>query len=105
MTVQWWKTPAAQGGGGQDNTKVTQKNIAEWIGFDGTSFQNTVPSDNGSFKVTAVVTTAGSEAVTIVGLGKEKRGTNYPLITSTVTLATGSISTTVSSGTGFPTGS
>jgi len=104
MIVQWWKTPTSQGGAGQTSASVTQANVANWLGFNGTTFLNTTPSDNGSFKITAASTTAGAESVTLMGLGVEKRNGDFPLITAVINLPSGTFTTTVSAGTAFPTG-
>lgn len=100
MVIQWWKTPVGQGGAGQLSASVTIPNAAKAIGNTGAN--NLLTTDNGEFKVTEIDATAGAEEVTIMGLGTEKRGTNFPLITSVVNLSTGSITTTVGAGTAFP---
>jgi len=85
--VQWWKTPIAQGGGGQTTANVDSTNICPYVGLPQTT-------DSGSFVLREVDATAGAETVTIVGIGKEKKGTNYPKVETVVTLPTGAIVTT-----------
>jgi hypothetical protein len=90
--VQWWKTPIAQGGGGQDPTKIDTLAINNYTGLP-------LTSDSGSFQINGFVNTAGSETVTIVGIGKEKKGSVFPKVTTVVTLATGGIVSTPSTAT------
>jgi len=103
MVMQWWKTPAAQGGAGQLDSNISQTNVATWIGFDASTYAYTNP-DTGQFKITAVTDGSGtgeSETVEIQGLGNEERNNANPLLTTTVTLASGDINTVVSSDTEF----
>ena len=95
QVIQFYKTPTSQGGAGQDSTNVTIANVATFIGF--TSDDDGLSTDNGEFRVTA----ASGNSVTLKGLGKELKDAKNPLVTTTVDLAAGSISSTVSSGTGF----
>lgn len=95
QAIQYYKTPKSQGGAGQDSTFVTQGNVATFIGFDPTAF--TLTSDNGQFKVTA----ASGTTVTLKGLGTELKSAKKPLVTTTVSLSAGTITSTVSSGTAF----
>ena len=95
QAIQYYKTPVAQGGAGQDSTNVTQAKVAVFIGFDATAY--TLTTDNGQFKVTGV----SGNTVTIKGLGKELKSAKYPLVTTTVNVASGTITSVVSSGTAF----
>jgi hypothetical protein len=95
QVIQFYKTPTSQGGAGQDSTNVSTTNVATFIGFTGTS--SSLTTDNGEFRVTG----ASGNTVTLKGLGKELKSAKYPLVTTTVSLAAGTISSTVSSGTGF----
>jgi Tfp pilus assembly protein PilE len=96
--IQYYKTPKSQGGAGQDSssTVLSKANIATFIGFDPTAF--TLSSDNGTFKVTTV---SGS-TVTLAGLGTELKNAKKPLVTTTVSLRLGTITSSVSSGTVLP---
>jgi len=96
--IQYFKTPKAQGGAGQDSTDVTVAKVSAFIGFSAAS-PYFLKSDNGEFRVTAV---SGSPAtVTLVGLGTEEKGGSKPKITTTVALTPGTISSTLGTGTGF----
>jgi hypothetical protein len=98
QVIQYFKTPTSQGGAGQDVANVTIAKVATFLGFTGTS--NSLESDNGEFRVTAV---AGSDTmqVTLKGLGTELKSEKKPLVTTIVSLASGTITSTVSSGTTF----
>jgi hypothetical protein len=95
QAIQYYKTPVSQGGAGQDSTNVTVTKVATFLGFTGTN--NSLTSDNGEFRVTAVSGTT----VTLKGLGKELKSAKYPLVTTTVSLAAGTITSSVSSGATF----
>jgi len=95
QVAQYYKVPKGMGGAGQDSSFVTVASVANFIGFKGADYSTT--TDNGEFRV---ISTAGN-TVTLKGLGKEKKGTNYPLVTSTIDIPACNISTTVSSGPGF----
>jgi type II secretory pathway pseudopilin PulG len=96
--IQYFKTPKSMGGAGKDSssTVLTKGNISTFIGFDPTAF--TISSDNGQYKVTTI---SGSN-VTIAGLGTELKSAKKPLVTTTVTLRSGTITSVVSSGTALP---
>jgi hypothetical protein len=102
MVLQWWKTPESQGGAGQTmiktgTTAYSADEIATAIGFN----LNPTKTENGQFKVTDLVSTVGSETVTLKGLGTEKKTAGSPLITTIVTLPTGSMTVDVDAGTAF----
>ena len=97
--VQWWKTPKAQGGAGQDTTAITQAAIAQYIGFATSGDYEFVNQDTGEFRVTGVDLT--NVEVTLEGVGKEQKKTNFPHVTTTVTLPTGEITATTTDDTGF----
>lgn len=94
MVVQWWKTPIAQGGAGQEMGTNDEDDVADAIGF----INNLEKSDNGQFSVTAVVDTM----VTLHGLGTEKRNNAYPLMRARVMLNTGNVEVTPGSGLVIP---
>jgi len=95
QVVQFYKTPTSQGGAGQDTSYVSVSAVATFIGFTGTN--SSLATDNGEFRVTAATGTS----VTLKGLGKERKSNAYPLVTTTVNLAAGTISSVVGSGTTF----
>jgi hypothetical protein len=95
QAIQYYKTPKSQGGAGQDSTEVTVAKVATFLGFTGTN--NSLTSDNGEFRVTAVAGTT----VTLKGKGVELKSGKNPLITTTISLAAGTITSSVSSGTTF----
>ncbi len=86
--IKFYKTPVSQGGSGQGEVAPTQTNVSTFIGFNPATFIST--SENGVFKVT----TANATSVTIEGIGKELRNNLYPKITTVVTLASGTITST-----------
>ena len=95
QAIQYYKTPTSQGGAGQDSTNVTVAKVATFLGFTGAN--NSLASDNGEFRVMAVSGTT----VTLKGKGVELKAAKNPLITTTVSLAAGTITSSVSSGTAF----
>ena len=95
LVLQYWKTPASMGGAGQVIGNVTVASVANYIGFSGANSSTT--SDNGEFRV---ISLAGN-VLTLKALGKEKKGTNFPLLTTTIDLTTNAINTTVTRATGF----
>ncbi len=97
LAIQYYKTPKSQGGAGQDSTFVTVAKVAAFLGFIGPNDSLQNPSDNGEFRVTNVSGTT----VTLKGLGKEMKAGMYPLITTVISLAEGTISSTVSAASSF----
>jgi len=95
QVIQFWKTPASLGGGGNKPANLTQAKIAAYITFTGADFS--ASSDNGDYRITAVV----GNIVTLKGLGKEEKGGQKPLITTNVDVASSAISSVAASGTGF----
>ncbi|MBM4403052.1 MAG: hypothetical protein FJ042_01465 [Candidatus Cloacimonetes bacterium] len=83
--IKFYKTPVSQGGSGQGEVDPTQTNVSTFIGFNPTTFLNN--SENGVFKVTTVT----DSTVIIAGIGKELKGGVYPKITTTIILASGTI--------------
>ena len=96
--VQYFKTPVAQGGAGQDSTIITIPLVARYIGFTSISPYSTT-SDNGEFRITDISTNPAK--VTLVGLGKDVKNLNKPRVVTTVLLKTGAISTTIGTGISF----
>jgi hypothetical protein len=98
MANQWWKTPKSQGGRGQTTGSVAVDSLATFIGFsDAANGKNT--TENGTFKIASGGT---DTALIIYGLGKEKKGTNYPLVTTTCDLQTGAITSVTSKAAALP---
>lgn len=100
MVVQWWKTPREQGGAGGawtvDSVTLNQNHIATFIGFltaAGAADTDDYLTTTGKFTITNTAST--DTTVTITGCGKEKKGDYYPLVTTTVDLVTGEISSVV----------
>jgi hypothetical protein len=95
QVVQYYKTPASQGGGdrsipptGTDGAKT----IASFIGWGDTA---TYKNDNGWY--TLEVKTAGADGeVTITGNGREKNGGKVPKIETTIKFPAGEITATAS---------
>lgn len=97
LSLQYYKTPKAQGGAGQDSTEVTVEKVASFLGFHGPNHSLLSPSDNGEFRVT---NTTGS-TVTLKALGTEEKNGKRPFITSIVHLRTGEIISSTSAATAF----
>jgi hypothetical protein len=96
VLLQYWKTPASMGGAGTVVGNVTIAKAATYLGFS-TADPYNFTSDNGEFRVTGVEGTV----VTMKGLGKEQKGGNKPLISTTVDLSNSDITTTIGSASGF----
>lgn len=87
QVVQWYKTPASQGGRGDlvvGATGATAADIANFIGFGSTNYMKT---ESGEYKVTATTETT----VELQGLGTEAKSDAFPLITATITFPNGTI--------------
>jgi hypothetical protein len=95
LVLQYWKTPASMGGAGQVIGNVTVIKVAGYISF--TEANNATLSENGEFRVTNVT----GNVVTLKGLGKETKGTDKPMITTTIDLSNNAINSTVSKASGF----
>ncbi len=95
QAIQYYKTPKSQGGAGQDSLEVTVTKVATFLGFTGAN--DSLTSDNGEFRVTGVSGTT----VTLKGKGVELKAAKNPLVTTTIALAAGTITSSVSSGTTF----
>jgi len=90
LLIQYYKTPVSMGGAGGIIGNVTTTLAANYIGLTGANSSAT--SDNGEFRLISL----SGNVITLKGLGKEKKGGNYPLITTTVDLSTNTLATTVS---------
>lgn len=86
--VQYFKTPASQGGADRNMTNMTAANISNFLGWGATS--DTTGTENGSYKVDVT-----SPNVYIYGLGKETKGTNHPAVKTTIAFPAGTISAKV----------
>ncbi|MDP2173534.1 MAG: hypothetical protein Q8J62_07140 [Candidatus Cloacimonadaceae bacterium] len=96
QAVQWYKTPVAQGGRG-DVALVSgqQGTVAAFIGFTGGSLS----TESGTYQVT----TTGDNVVTMHGLGKHAKGTNFALGTTVINFPAGIIVTTMGEYAALPT--
>jgi len=94
QVVQYYKTPASQGGGDRSIPTGTDgaKTIASFIGWGDTA---TYINDNGWYTLT--VKTAGADGeVTITGNGRETNGGKVPKIETTIKFPAGEITATAS---------
>ena len=94
QVVQYYKTPASQGGGDRSIPTATDgaKTIASFIGWGDTA---TYKNDNGWYTLT--VKTAGADGeVTITGNGRETNGGKVPKIETTIKFPAGEITATAS---------
>ena len=90
QVVQYYKTPASQGGADRNADNMTDANIGGFIGWGGTSTTN----ENGTFTVGTWATADSS--VTITGKGKEVKGGKAPQILTKVKFPACTISATAS---------
>jgi hypothetical protein len=89
MVLQWYKTPVSQGGHGQGALVTADRGlIAGWLGYGATE-TSVLTTDTGKYAVLSA--TAAGTTVVLVADGTEKRGSAYPKITTTVNLATSTI--------------
>lgn len=95
---QYWKLPADLGGAGQDILRSNVNSLGSIMGFedsgDGTL---TYTSENGEYHLTDLTDTT----VTIVALGVEKKGANYPFVTYTFDFLTEGSDMDISAAEGF----
>ena len=87
QTLQWWKTPISQGGAGQVFT-TDADTVTDLTAF----LSLPVDDETGKFEVTSA---ADAKHVVLSGIGKEKKGDNYPFVETTVDLEAGTISADV----------
>ena len=87
QVVQYYKTPASQGGADRSDTNMTEANIGNFIGWGATS----TTTENGSYKVVK----GGTDIIYVYGLGKEKKGTTYPAVRTKIEFPEGKISAKV----------
>lgn len=95
QVIQFWKTPASLGGGGNITANLTVSKVADYIGFNDENDSTT--SEDGEYRVISVAGTV----VTLKGLGTAEKGGNKPMITTTVDVTTSAMTTTVGTGSGF----
>jgi len=74
---------------------MTSEKIANFIGFTGAD--NTLETENGEFTLVG-----GADPVVIYGLGTEKKGGSYPLVTTEVVLDPGTVTSEITSATELP---
>jgi len=94
QVVQYYKTPASQGGGDRKIPTDTDaaKTIANFIGWGDTA---TYKNDNGWYTL-AVTSSGASGVVTITGVGREKNGDKVPKIETKIEFPEGKITATPS---------
>jgi hypothetical protein len=94
QVVQYYKTPASQGGGDRKIPTGTDaaKTIANFIGWGDTA---TYKNDNGWYTL-AVTSSGASGEVTITGVGREKNGDKVPKIETKIEFPEGKITATAS---------
>jgi len=90
QVVQYYKTPASQGGADRLRENMTAKKIGDFIGWQGTTTTN----ENGTFTIGDVGTT--DTLVTITGIGKEVKNRKNPKIETKVGFPSGYITATAS---------
>lgn len=96
--VQWYKTPADQGGAGRVVTDTNKLVLYTRVDANGTGLIN--KPNIGTFQVYIA---AADTAVTIGALGVEKKGSNLPTFVVDFNLASGEVTTaTPSFGTTMP---
>ncbi|MEN6445666.1 MAG: hypothetical protein ABFC98_06420 [Candidatus Cloacimonas sp.] len=88
--VQYYKTPASQGGADRNAANMTAANIGSFIGWGGTTTTN----ENGSFTVGTWA--AADSSVTVTGKGKEVKNNKAPQIATKVKFPSGTITATAS---------
>lgn len=88
QVVQYYKTPASQGGADKTMANMTKDNISNFLGWGATS--DTTGTENGSYNVEVA-----TNDVYIYGLGKEVKGSSHPAIRTTITFPAGTISAKV----------
>ena len=94
MVLQWYKTPASQGGKGQGNlASGDAAKISAWCGLGGAA-NSVLITDNGKFTITTAAD--GTAIVGLTGCGREKRSNVYPKVVTTITLNTSTITSQVS---------
>ena len=91
QVVQYYKTPASQGGGDRKIPDAAET-IANFIGWGDTA---TYENDNGLYTL-AVTSSGASGVVTITGVGREKNGDKVPKIETKIEFPEGKITATPS---------
>ena len=91
QVVQYYKTPASQGGADKTMANMTDAKIGDFIGWQGTTTTN----ENGTFTIGIEVATSDT-LVTITGKGKEVKGGKVPQIETKVKFPDGKITATAS---------
>lgn len=98
QVVQYYKTPASQGGADRDPDNMTAAKIGDFIGWEATTTGGTTTvstsNENGTFTLSDWNATTSS--VTITGKGKEKKDGKVPQIVTTIAFPDGKITATAS---------
>jgi len=84
IVAQWWKTPVAQGGAGQNPTNLNIADIADYVGFNEANYSIS-NSDVGEFRITAA--SQADTTVTLTGLGTASKLGIHPKVTTTIILS------------------
>jgi len=80
--IHFWDTTVDLGGASSLINNVTVAKITIYLGFTGAN--NSLTSANGQFRVISVVTASPYATLTLKALGNSKKGSKYPLITTTI---------------------
>jgi hypothetical protein len=98
QVIQFWKTPVSQGGGGQDENNNEIELIAPFIGFTytpegagGEPEENLLVSENGRYRIASTAV----NTVVLEGIGNTAKNGAYPMITTTVVLNPGTVTSVV----------
>lgn len=86
QVVQYYKTPASQGGADRNMTNMTVANISSFIGWEGI----TTTTENGEYALSVT-----SPNVYVMGLSKEEKGGKRPAVRTTITFPAGTINAKV----------
>ncbi len=86
QVVQYYKTPASQGGADKTMANMTKDKISSFIGWEGI----TTTTENGEY---ALIVTDNN--VYVLGLGEETKGKNHPAVRTTIAFPAGTISAKV----------
>jgi uncharacterized membrane protein YidH (DUF202 family) len=82
MAMQFYKTPKAQNGAGNDFSYVTDENLANWFKWESGVYK----SETGTFRIEG----NGPEVV-ITAIGNVKKDNEFPKVVTTVSLIDGSV--------------
>jgi hypothetical protein len=89
LVIQFYRTPEAQGGAGEQVANLSLPSIAYWMGFSDDKYSST--DDTGEYRVTSV----SGNIVKLQGYGTEKKHGRVPELESSINVITATITTTV----------